>query len=248
MKKPFGLLLIHGFSATPRNVAMVGDAVKHLDLPTRAPTLRGHGAESPEALRGVTWKDWLADGKAALEELLLEADKVIILGHSMGGLVTANLAAEYPDKVAGIILAAPYVIGTNPLTPFNPLNFLAPVVTNLLKQFPMPPAYFTEKAMAEDTNYGWVPTDALGSLFAFSKVTAKILPQVKAPAVILQSKVDPTTAPRTAQFVYDRLGTPEDKKQIIWFEESSHEMFLDNEQEAVVGAAAATIEKWVNAD
>ncbi|RYY97638.1 MAG: alpha/beta fold hydrolase [Chitinophagaceae bacterium] len=71
--------------------------------------LRGHG-RSP-GKRGVTnvneaVKDHLAARKK-LEELGLP---VFVLGHSLGGLITATSVAERPDGIAGVILSAPALL------------------------------------------------------------------------------------------------------------------------------------------
>ena len=60
-RQPYGVLIVHGFTSSLDCVNGVQPFVQDLGLPTRMPVLRGHGAESPEALRGVTWHDWVAD-------------------------------------------------------------------------------------------------------------------------------------------------------------------------------------------
>jgi len=96
-KKPYGVLIIHGFTSSLDCVCEIEPPLKALGLPTRMPVLRGHNAGSPEALRGVTWLDWVADAKSALQDLLTEVERAIIIGHSMGGLVALNLAADHME-------------------------------------------------------------------------------------------------------------------------------------------------------
>jgi len=67
-KNPFGILLLHGFSSTPENFRELIPHIETLGLPYRSPILRGHGAESPEALRGVKWTEWMANCEDALLE------------------------------------------------------------------------------------------------------------------------------------------------------------------------------------
>ncbi|MEA3375014.1 MAG: hypothetical protein U9R72_02255, partial [Chloroflexota bacterium] len=38
----------------------------------------------PEALRGVTWSDWVADAELALQALLTGVEQAVLFGHSMG--------------------------------------------------------------------------------------------------------------------------------------------------------------------
>ena len=105
-KKPFGVLILHGFTDTVNSVRILEPPLNDLGLPYRIPCLRGHGADSPEALRGVGWKDWIDDANEALHDLLNEADKAIVIGYSMGGLIGINLAADNHDLIDSLVLVA----------------------------------------------------------------------------------------------------------------------------------------------
>jgi carboxylesterase len=242
-KQPRGVLIVHGFSASLDCVREIQPPVQALGLPTRMPVLRGHGAASPDALRGVTWPEWMADAEAALEDLLTEADKAIVVGHSMGGLVALTLAADRPDVVDSLALAAAMVQLASPIGPGRPLNFLAPLLTRMLDKWDMPPVYAVPDLAQHDTNYPWVPTDAIASLFEFTKLTRQRLPEVRAPALIMQSRKDTTVAPRSAEIIYDEIGTPADQKRIVWFEVTEHEMFRDCEMEAIVGTVMEYVQE-----
>ena len=196
-KQPFGVLIVHGFSSSLDCVRGVEPPLQALGLPTRMPTLRGHGAESPEALQGIVWQDWVADAEAALQDLLTEAQQAIVIGHSMGGLVTLTLAAERPEVIDSIVLAASAVQLASPLAPGRPLYFLAPLIAWLRGKLDMPPTYADPELAQYDTNYPWVPGDAVLSLLEFSKITRRRLPEVRVPALIMQSRNDSTVAPES---------------------------------------------------
>lgn len=97
-KKSLGAVLIHGFPGRPEVFGKLTEHIDSLGLPYRAPTLKGHGAQTPDALKGVNWREWIADGEKAMLEVLSEAEKVIIIGHSMGGWIGLNLAADHGEK------------------------------------------------------------------------------------------------------------------------------------------------------
>ncbi len=82
----FGVLLLHGYTGNPDTMRPLQAPLESLGVEVSLPLLRGHGAASPQALIGVTWADWLADGADALTELCTRVDRVILLGHSMGAL------------------------------------------------------------------------------------------------------------------------------------------------------------------
>ena len=229
-KKPHGVLILHGFTSSLDCVNGLEFPIKALGLPTRLPVLRGHGGESPAALRGANWRDWVTDAEAALEDLLMEVEQAIVVGHSMGGLAALTLAADHPGVIDSVIVAAAAVQLTSPLAPGRPLHFLAPLVARLIKKVDMPPTYADSALAQHDTNYAWAPIDATASLLEFAKVTRRRLPEVRIPVLIMQSRRDTTVAPESAHIIYDRISTPPDQKHIVWFEVTEHEMFRDCER------------------
>lgn len=233
-KKPYGVLILHGFTSSLDCVSGLEPPIQALGLPTRMPVLRGHGGETPDALRGVTWQEWVADAEAAFTDLLTEADKVIVFGHSMGGLVALTLAADRPDVIDSIVVAAAAVQVANPLAPGRPLHFLAPLVARLIDKVDMPPTYADPSLAQYDTNYAWAPTDAIAALFDFAKTVRRRLPEVRVPALIMHSRRDTTIAPVSAEIIYDGISTPPDQKRLVWFEVTEHEMFRDCELETAI--------------
>jgi carboxylesterase len=233
-KQKLGVLILHGFTSSLDCVSAIETRLKVLDLPTRMPVLRGHGADSPEALRGVTWHDWVADGEAALQALLTEAEKVIIFGHSMGGLVALTLAAENEHSVDSIVLAAAAVQLVSPLAPGRPFHFLMPLVHIFVKKWDLPPDYADPHLAQFDTNYRWTPIDTALAFVEFSEVTGRRLAEVRVPTLIMQSRKDTTVAPESANIIYNGISTPLEQKRIVWFMVTEHEMFRDCERETTI--------------
>jgi carboxylesterase len=232
-KKPLGALLLHGFSGKPNGLGHLAHHIETLGLPYRAPTLRGHGMDTPNALLGVKWTDWIADAEGAMSELLEEAEKVTIIGHSMGGMIALFLAAEHKEEVDSIIDAAGSTKGNSPFAPGEPLNFLASLIPIVKKKYEMPPLFADPDYARTDTGYAWVPTIAWRQVFDLMEETHKRLPKVSVPTLILHSKKDTVNTPEGAQILYDSIATPVDQKQLVWFEKTEHVMFLDCEEEEV---------------
>ncbi|MFQ3566068.1 MAG: alpha/beta hydrolase [Aggregatilineales bacterium] len=94
------LLAIHGAGGSrlswPRSIRRIeGWRVLTVDLP-------GHG-RSEGAGRSST-AEYAADLLALLESIQLE--RVIAIGHSLGGAIALQMALEMPERVAGLILIA----------------------------------------------------------------------------------------------------------------------------------------------
>jgi len=245
-KQPYGVLIVHGFTSSLDCVSGIQPPLEALGLPTRMPVLRGHGAESPEALRGVTWRDWVADAEAVFNDLLMEVDRAIIVGHSMGGLVALTLAADRADDIDSIVVVAAAVQLTSPLAPARPLHFLVPLLRRILKKWDTPPTYADPELAQHDTNYDWTPMDAIASFLEFGEVTRRRLPEVGVPALIMQSHQDTTVAPESADIIYSNISTPPDQKRIVWFEVTEHEMFRDCEREATIGTVVDYVRERVD--
>lgn len=97
------LLLIHGF---PFNNTMWEEQVVDLAEITRviAPDLRGHGrSDAPDP--PYTMRDLAHDCVGLLDYLGIDRP-VVVGGLSMGGYITFEIYRQFPERVAGLILAS----------------------------------------------------------------------------------------------------------------------------------------------
>lgn len=97
------LLLLHGF---PLNRQLWQYQVDGLTDVARviAPDLRGHG--ETRGGPGPATMEAMAEDAAALLDALDITGPVVVGGLSMGGYVAQHFARRYPERVAGLILAA----------------------------------------------------------------------------------------------------------------------------------------------
>ncbi|MFN2233945.1 MAG: alpha/beta hydrolase [Anaerolineales bacterium] len=242
-KQPFGILLLHGLYSTPDNFRDFVPELEKLGLPYKAPTLTGHGAASPEAIIGVKWEKWIEDSEKSLSELMEEAEKAIIIGHSLGGMIAMNLSIDHKEKIDSIIIAGSSTRSADPLGPGAPLHFLAPILIKLLKKWNWPPIYTDQELAKNDPAYRWVPMVSFVELFEFMKTTEERLPEVTIPILIMHSRIDSLNSPNGAKMLYDTISTPDDQKQLLWFEKTNHSMFLDCEKEKVNQAVLGYIQE-----
>lgn len=243
MKKPLGVLIMHGFSGAPEELRRIPPPLEALGLSCLTPTLRGHGTDSPEALRGVDWTAWVEDGRNALNALLQEVEKVIVIGHSMGGWIALSLAIDYPEKVDSAVIAGASTRSVSLLGPNRPLHFLFPVLVNLKKKWDSS-IEFADPSYSEGIQgYDWVPMKSWITVSDFMRVTEERLPDVNVPILIMHSKNDSTNAPAGVKTLEERIATPQDQKRIVWFERTSHDMFNDCERDEVVRTVVAYVQE-----
>ncbi len=220
-KKRFGVLILHGFTSHVGCVSDLRFPVQELGLPYRIPVLRGHGGEWQD-LKGVTAADWYEDAENSLLDLLTECRKVVIVGLSMGGLVTLDLAAHHRKSVHSIVTVAAALKFKDPLAGFSP------VMAKVVKSWPSPRAFVDRQLEKErNRNYPKFPTGAFAELYKYSKKVEHNLSFVSADALIIGSKKDQIIHPKAAHTIHDKISSKQ--KRMVWFEESGHEMLLDLE-------------------
>jgi pimeloyl-ACP methyl ester carboxylesterase len=72
------------------------------DHHVRSLDLRGHGESAWAGQETYAWKTYAADVNALVERL--DLDDFVLIGHSMGGMVSLVYASTYPGRVARLVV------------------------------------------------------------------------------------------------------------------------------------------------
>jgi len=237
-KDPVGVLVLHGFTSHIHCVDPLLPGIEEMGVPYRFPILRGHGTR-PEDMEHATAQDWYDDAENALLDLYQDAEKIIVVGLSMGGAMALDLAAYHRDKVAGVVSIAAAVKVADPLAP------LSPVLAGLIRFWPSPNAYNDkELEKKENKNYKKFSTKAFASLYRYIKGTKNRLSFIKAPILIVETKKDTVVSPESANIIYEKVSSKD--KKIVWFEKTNHEMLLDMESEQVIKVVLDFVKRTVD--
>jgi len=95
------LLLLHGFG----NEAHIWDDFAPIVAPhyrTIAMDLRGHGDSAHDPQRRYDYQSHVRDLEAITAELGI--DRLVLVGHSLGGRISTLFAARHPRRMAGLVL------------------------------------------------------------------------------------------------------------------------------------------------
>jgi len=94
------LLLVHGFTDSSRSFSLLAPHLSGRRL--IMPDLRGHGGS--QAGEGCGVADFVDDTAGLIRRLRL--DRPVVVGHSLGGMVSIALAARYPELIRGLVIMA----------------------------------------------------------------------------------------------------------------------------------------------
>jgi carboxylesterase len=218
-----GILLVHGLTSTPLSMEPLGMALARHGMDVEGILLPGHGSR-PEDLIGVAWEDWYASVRAAVADMRTRYDRVFVCGQSLGGSLALHLAAE--ENVHGVITLA----GVAYLRDWR-LRFL-PLVARFRRWRRSPGNDIARPGTQDTGSYDRMPFTAIQELLELSKLVRQELPQVTAPALVMQSAVDHVVHAKNADYIHDRLGSR--RKELVRLQNSYHVISLDNDFELVV--------------
>lgn len=222
-----GAVIVHGFTSDHRAVEPLRQIAHHMGFATETPLLRGHGGHYRD-LRGARWQHWLDDIAAARSRLTGRVEQVVLMGFSMGGLLTLASAAQQPDGIAAIVALAPAIRIAHPLAP------IAWMARGWMPYVPMGKgvAYSDPKLAAGDDSYHRLAVDAFCSFYYATRRVEQMLPQITAPIFVAHSRRDRVIRPHSSQIVHDRVRSAD--KQLVWFERSGHALLDDCDSSEVL--------------
>ena len=198
------VLLVHGFTGSPWDVRPLGETLAEHGYHIRAIRLPGHGL-TPEAMLGVTWRDWERAAADAVADLR-EYRHVFIAGLSMGALLAVLVAAQEPERVQALALLAPAVRFRGRtrllLRAFRHLPLLQ-IARPWIHKDASDIADATVRAEAPLLR-AW-PSARVDDLWAIRRRALSLAPRVRAPALVAVARDDHVVSPYGAQLLARRM-------------------------------------------
>ena len=221
---PSGVLVSHGFTGSPASMRPWGQALADAGCTVRVPRLPGHGTTWQE-LNQTRWQDWYAEVDRSLSELRERCDRVAVAGLSMGAALVLRLAEQRPDDVDAITVVNPAIASTN-------RQLLAlPLLRHVLASTPAIGNDIKKPGMTEGA-YDRTPLQALHSLTLMWREVRRDLPRVRAPLLVLRSRVDHVVDPSSARLLMRAVSSPVRREVVL--EDSYHVATLDNDAPRIV--------------
>ncbi len=228
---PVGVLVLHGFTGSPRTVRPWAEHLADAGLTVRAPLLPGHGATWQD-LAKTGWTDWYGAAEQAFTDLAGRCQQVFVTGISMGGCLAFRLAETQGDRVAGLVVVNPSLAGDNPLIP------LAPVLKHVIRSLPSIGGDIKNPAEQEGA-LKRTPVASVATMPRMWKTTSAALSSVTQPVLVYRSTVDHVVGPASMKVLRAALPGAEVRS----LGNSYHVATLDNDAPEIFDGTLAFIQK-----
>jgi pimeloyl-ACP methyl ester carboxylesterase len=114
-RTPYVIVYLHGFSASQgEGIPVHRYIADKYGCNLFLSRLAEHGIDTAEPMVNLTADKYWNSAKEALAIGRQLGDKVILMGTSTGGTLALQLAAAYPDQVAGLVLMSPNIAINDP--------------------------------------------------------------------------------------------------------------------------------------
>jgi alpha-beta hydrolase superfamily lysophospholipase len=243
------IVLVHGLADHSARFEQIGQFLSKHHWTVYACDLRGHGLSSDGHQAGRVHVDHFSDYANDVNAMLSLAKQrhtdlpVILLGHSMGGLISLTYALNHPEELDGLLLSSP-LLGTHAdVRPPAILKILARLLANIKPRLlfssnvnsnavsrdqDVVRAYIDDPLVSEKVSARWF----VECTKAIDDIQGRAA-ELNTPTLLMQSGddrlVDPQAASQWAK------NAPENLLTLLIWDELFHEMFNEPEKEKVYG-------------
>jgi len=218
-----GALVLHGFTGNPQSMRGLALALADAGFTVEMPLLPGHGTQIEDML-STRWEDWSEAAEAAYAELAARSDGVVVVGLSMGGMLSVWLAERYPEIAAIAVV--------NPLLAPPDTDTVALIQAMIDGGDEVAPGIGSDIAMegAVEAAYPGLPLRAALSLFAAAADVEAELESVTCPVLVFTSVQDHVVDPGSSEKLVARAKGP--VEQVV-LERSFHVATLDWDKDEI---------------
>ncbi|BCR06127.1 hypothetical protein DESUT3_31960 [Desulfuromonas versatilis] len=202
-----GVLLVHGFTASPWEMRSPAEALAQAGFLCHAVRLPGHGT-TPEDLAGRSCEEWQEAVERGYRLLAEQTDRVYGVGMSTGALLLLTLAEIRP--LEGVVLLSPFLRLRHRLAPG----------AGLLRYF----LRFQKRSLPAELApyyYELRPVNGVYQLYRLVRKVRRLLRGLRLPVLVINARGDSTIDPASGAELYRRLGSTTKEHHLLG-EEVSH--------------------------
>ncbi|MBA2393139.1 MAG: alpha/beta hydrolase [Ktedonobacteraceae bacterium] len=211
------LLILHGLGAHSGWFIDMGNELAQRGLTVYTMDHRGFGRSEGLAGHIDSYHLFVEDTSAIINELRKRhpLGRIYLLGHSMGGIFTAHVAARHSDLLAGIIFLNPWIEDSSRLSPITTLRILVGGLRNSRRAWQVAGGHEAMTTNPEaiqmlqaDTFWRRTQTSSfLVQILQMRLAVMKLAKSITLPALVLQAEEDKSVLITGTRKFYDALAS-----------------------------------------
>ncbi|MFO1518236.1 MAG: alpha/beta fold hydrolase [bacterium] len=227
---PKGVLLFHGFSATPECFRFLARSLNQAKFSVLAPVLAGHGTHVKD-FEESHWSDWYRSAEEAYLKLKKHCPEVYVVGLSMGGLLALHLAHQHRGIKAIALLATPLFLDGWLIKYVFPLIWKTPLRHFYRYQNKYIVSIKDPLERRRHQTYEKIPVVSVANLLDLQKKVRRELGHIHQPAFIAHALDDTTVPYGNLDYIQACIGS--DKVETLTLKRSNHIITMDYDREIV---------------
>jgi esterase/lipase len=211
---PLGVLLVHGFLASPAELREYGQQLHVHGYTVLGVRLPGHGT-SPWDLRERSFEEWLKAVARGYETLSVFCSRICIIGFSTGGALALLHGASRPPGLAGVVSVCAPMRFKNPNMVFVPILHGANEISRWAPGYEGVMPFRPNLSEHPDINYRHMPVRGLYELRRMVAQLEKALPIIRCPVAAIQASHDQVVDPVSLTLLHEGITLAEKTMVLI---------------------------------
>jgi carboxylesterase len=206
-----GILLIHGFTGTPKEMRWMGEYLNGQGYTCLGVRLAGHATRPKDMVRS-RWTDWTASVEDGYNLLRGAVDRVFLVGLSMGGALSLLMSTKL-DVKGVVTISTPYELpDEHPAWQIKLYSYFRAYMPKTREE---PGAgWFDKEAFKEHISYPLNPIRSAAELKALLGRMQTALPKVTVPVYMIHSRDDTYVVPENMERIYAGLVNASDRTKV----------------------------------
>lgn len=220
-------IIVHGFGGNPKDVYGIRDELLKYQIDKNniyLPLVYGHNMKKRGFKFGVTYIDMINHLKDYIEKISCEYDKIVLIGYSMGALLSMCVSMQI--KIDKLILINP------PIKIWDFKSFRFWLKDDIKKR-----RLFHTKTVLRSMKYKTIRNNL--ELRKLRHYTINNISKVTTDTYIIQSTHDYVAKPTSGKFVYNNISSQ--NKGISYYSTTSH--FIPSEKD--VDIVIKDVQNWL---
>jgi acylglycerol lipase len=240
------VVVVHGAGEHGGRYGFVGERLAAAGFATYAMDHRGHGrSDGPRAFIGRLDR-LVEDLRRFLERVGDEHPDAtpFLIGHSLGGAVSATYALRHGETIAGLVLSDPAVATEAVPAALRAMTFVLSAVAPRLPVFKIDEQVLSrDPAVVRDyledplVSTGKLPARTLAEILRSMQTLPDQVGELRLPLLLLHGTEDQLCPPEGSRMIHERARSTD--KTLALYDGLYHEIFNEPEREQVIDDVVA---------